>query len=118
MILAFTLGHIIAGVLLGTRFRVIVLAPAMLVSIIGLAAAMGLAGSGLAETAVTILVALGALQIGFLAGAALRDRQMAPLPRRSPRQAGHLVTGVSAPMGIGPHGPVRSRGRADHPASG
>jgi hypothetical protein len=81
MITAITLGHLVIGMALGARFHVIALAPALLVSIVTVTASAVELGAGLGWGAAMVISALSALQIGFLAGAALRDRMAGPLPR-------------------------------------
>jgi hypothetical protein len=111
MMLAVTIGHFVSGMLLGARFRVIVLAPAAAVSVLVVAAAVGAEGSGFGEATLTLIAALAALQIGFLAGAALRDRQTTrPEPRPSP--GGALVVELS------PSARATPARRTGNPASG
>lgn len=81
MITAITFGHVALGLALGTRFRVAALVLALLVSVVTVAISSAAAGLGLAWSAVAVIAALSALQLGFLAGAALRDRLTGPLLR-------------------------------------
>jgi hypothetical protein len=81
MITAIALGHIVVGLALGTRFRVAALAPAMMVSFVTVLVSSVAAGLGPEWSVGTVVAALSALQIGFLAGAALRDSMIGPLPR-------------------------------------
>jgi uncharacterized membrane protein YfbV (UPF0208 family) len=79
MITAVTLGHVVVGLALGTRFRVAALVPALVVSFITVLVSSIAAGLGPHWSVVAVVAALSALQIGFLAGAALRDRMIDPL---------------------------------------
>jgi hypothetical protein len=79
MIIAIILGHIAVGLALGARFRVVALVPASVVSIATVSVSAVAASLGLAWSAVAVIAALSALQVSFLAGAALRDRMTGPL---------------------------------------
>ena len=91
MILALAIGHFGIGVLLGTRFRVIVLAPAAVASVLAVAAAAGIGNAGLGGSLLAAGAALAALQIGFLGGVFLRDRMTALRPPRPSPQGGHVI---------------------------
>ncbi|NJL07567.1 MAG: hypothetical protein HC900_04375 [Methylacidiphilales bacterium] len=60
------------------------LVPAFSISLVTVAASSGAAGAGLVWSALAIIAALSGLQIGFLAGAALRDRMTGPLASPAP----------------------------------
>jgi hypothetical protein len=79
MITAVTLGHVIVGLALGARFRVAALVPAMVVSFITVLVSSIAAGLEPEWSVVAVVAALSALQIGFLAGAVLRDRMLGPV---------------------------------------
>jgi hypothetical protein len=81
MITVITFGHLAIGMAIGTRFHVVALAPALLVSMVTVATSAAVLGSGLGWGAAMAIAALSALQVGFLAGAALRGRMTGPLPQ-------------------------------------
>jgi hypothetical protein len=62
------IGCAIAGILLGLRFKVLVLVPACLLA----TAIVILSGHGLRETALMVFVAVVLIQIGYIAGGLLR----------------------------------------------
>jgi hypothetical protein len=80
--------NILCGALLGMRFKVFILFPAILVSV-GLNADIAAAhGSGLWPTLLAIALSLTGLQLGFLGGLVTRHAMAAS---RAPRS--HALTG-------------------------
>ncbi|KAA5603676.1 hypothetical protein [Blastochloris sulfoviridis] len=81
MIASLVLCHLLFGALLGTRFRVRVLVPVMLVALPAILAATLAAQAGVWTILGAMLAAAVALQFGYLAGAALQEDSSPTLPR-------------------------------------
>jgi hypothetical protein len=96
-LIAFALVSSLTGMVLGQRFKVLVLVPAMAISLL-LAIGLGLGhGEGLGPIMLLAVAALASLQIGYLAGVGIRHSLAAarigglrtdPLPDTRPARPG------------------------------
>ena len=77
--LGFLIIGTIAGILLGLRFKVFVLVPAILIA----AGAIVAAGRGLKVTVLTMLATAALLQIGYVVGCVIRAYSGAYLQQRT-----------------------------------
>jgi len=62
----------LVGAVLGSRFRVMVLVPTIAVSLLVIAATNAAIGAGLWMAAIEVVIAIIAVQLGYLSGAAIR----------------------------------------------
>ena len=86
-----TLIGVVAGALLGTRYKVLCLVPTILASIAVLAVIDRFNDVQASSTALTALALGLALQIGYLVGFSARSVLLAALTRRQPQRSGALV---------------------------
>ncbi len=87
-----------AGIVLGMRFRVLVLVPCFMLMAVFFAGAGLFSGFGLLEILSAITLSMGALQFGYLGGAAM---SLTLLALRAPRLSRLRTPGVgsSSPLG-------------------
>jgi len=84
--LVFLIAGVITGVLLGLRFKVLVIVPASLLAAI-IIIATG-AGQQLGAFVLTLLVTLASLQIGYVVGSILRALVRARFPAAERHKSG------------------------------
>ena len=82
---------VLAGALLGTRYKVLCLVPAILVGTMAVAMIDRLNDVPASSTALTALALGFALQIGYLLGFTARSVLLAALVRRPPQRTGALA---------------------------
>ena len=68
MMLILAMAAILLGVVLGLRFKVLILLPAAVVAVAIMAAADSIEHNSLSTTAVDLVLVLAGLQMGYLAG--------------------------------------------------
>jgi len=84
----------IAGILLGLRFKVFVLVPAVvLLAAMVVLGAGAVGGRGLVSTGLMVLGAVASLQIGYVAGVLLQITVLARLPSRYRRREPEILNG-------------------------
>ena len=84
----------IAGILLGLRFKVFVLVPAVvLLAAMVVLGARAVSGQGPVPTALLVLGAVASLQIGYVGGALLQITVLARLPSRYRRREPEILSG-------------------------
>ena len=87
--LVFPIAGAIAGVLLGLRFKVLVIVPASVLAAIMIIATG--TGQQLGAFILTLLVTLASLQIGYVVGSILRALVRARLPATERHKSGGLA---------------------------